>query len=282
MFNEIHTKILTYIISKKPQTKADFDEARRHICGELKIEQPPNNVLLKENQNLVKKKSIAKDTLIEQLLRKATVRSQSGIAIVTSLVKPYMCPGKCVYSPTEVRMPKSYIATEPAAARALMLNFNPYELMRQRIIMLQENGHPTDKIEYIIKGGTWNAYTLGYQYWYILESFKACNEMNKNSKRKNKKPKQKIKTKKLSEHSSLKDLQNALAIEQKKNETAQHRIIGLTLETRPDAISPKTIWHMRQQGCTRIELGLQTPDDKILALIKRGHTVQQFRDAMFL
>src|SRR3989338_8399269 len=203
MFNEIHTKILTYIISKKPQTKADFDEARRHICGELKIEQPPNNVLLKENQNLVKKKSIAKDTLIEQLLRKATVRSQSGIAIVTSLVKPYMCPGKCVYCPTEVRMPKSYIATEPAAARALMLNFSPYEQMKQRILMLEKNGHPTDKIEYIIKGGTWNAYPLKYQYWFILESFKAANEAGKQNK-------QSKQGKQLTENNPLEKLQDAL------------------------------------------------------------------------
>lgn len=204
------------------------------------------------------------------------MRSQSGIAVVTSLVKPYMCPGKCVYCPTEVRMPKSYIATEPAAARALALNFDPYELMRQRLITLTENGHPTDKIEYIVKGGTWNAYTLGYQYWYILRSFEACNEMR------DKRYEIRDNFKKLTEHSSVKVLQAALAREQKKNETARHRIIGLTLETRPDAISPKTIWHMRQQGCTRIELGLQAPDDKILTLIKRGHTVQQFRDAMFL
>src|SRR3989338_11564994 len=260
-----HEQIVTFIYDQRPQTKAHVDDARRIICNRLGIKQPANRFLLEAYQNLVKKKSIERDQLLEHFLKKAHIRNLSGIAVVTSLVKPYMCPGKCVYCPTEARMPKSYIATEPAAARALALNFNPYELMRQRIIMLQENGHPTDKIEYIIKGGTWNAYTLGYQYWYILESFKACNEMNKNSKRKNKKPKQKIKTKKLSEHSSLKDLQNALAIEQKKNETAQHRIIGLTLETRPDAISPKTIWHMRQQGCTRIELGLQTPDDKILA-----------------
>ena len=274
--------ILQSILAARLKTKSQFDDARRIAANGLKVRQPGNRALLVCYQNYLKKTREKADQTLLQLIRKASVRSQSGIAVVTSLVKPYMCPGKCVYCPTEARMPKSYIATEPAAARALALNFNPYELMRQRIIMLQENGHPTDKIEYIIKGGTWNAYTLGYQYWYILESFKACNEMNKNSKRKNKKPKQKIKTKKLSEHSSLKDLQNALAIEQKKNETAQHRIIGLTLETRPDAISPKTIWHMRQQGCTRIELGLQTPDDKILALIKRGHTVQQFRDAMFL
>lgn len=268
--------ILESIIKAQPKTKVEFDDARRISANDLKVRQPSNRTLLVCYQKYLKKTRQKGDASLLQLIRKAGVRSQSGIAVVTSLVKPYMCPGKCVYCPTEVRMPKSYIATEPAAARALALNFNPYELMRQRIIMLEENGHPTDKIEYIVKGGTWNAYTLGYQYWYIWESFRACNELDKKMKD------GKWKKKKLTEHSPLKELQAALKIEQKKNETSKHRIIGLTLETRPDAISPKTIWHMRQQGCTRIELGLQSTDDEILKLIKRGHTVQQFRDAMFL
>lgn len=76
--------------------------------------------------------------------------------------------------------------------------------------------------------------------------------------------------------------QNAIVREQRYNETAHHRIIGITVETRPDAIVPKTIQHMRQQGCTRVELGLQATDNKILNFIHRGHTVEQFRDAIFL
>jgi ELP3 family radical SAM enzyme/protein acetyltransferase len=141
--------------------------------------------------------------------------------------------------------------------------------------MLERNGHSTDKIEYITKGGTWNAYPLKYQYWYILESFKACNNLSRRKKIPsteesywNDKP--------------LDELQKALDLEIKYNENCHHRIIGLTLETRPDAISAKTIYHMRRQGCTRIELGLQAPDDDILTLIKRGHTVDQFRKAIYL
>ncbi len=273
--NEIAEKLMEYIILDNPQTKEDFDDAKRRGASSLRIKQPPNQVLLLAYQNLLKKKSIASDAQMEFLLRKANVRTLSGVAIITSLVKPYTCPGKCVYCPTELRMPKSYIATEPAAARALQLDFSPYEQMKRRIEMLETNGHPTDKIEYILKGGTWNAYPLKYQYWFILESFKACNDFNReiplgaadevywNDK-------------------TIADLQKALDLEQTINESTGHRIIGLTLETRPDAISPKTIHHMRLQGCTRIELGLQATDDKILALINRGHTVQQFRDAIYL
>lgn len=275
--------VLLHLIENKPQTKDEVNFLRTKKSGELKMQQPPNRFLLSAYQNMIKMGRVDEDKLLLKLLRKADIRSTSGISVITSLVKPYMCPGKCVYCPTEVRMPKSYIASEPAAARALRLDFSPYEQVKRRIEMLEMNGHPTDKIEYIIKGGTWNAYPLKYQYWFILESFRACNDfirVQTSESAQGGPPEGGIQT--LDENSPLKDLQNALEEEQTFNETAKHRIIGLTLETRPDAISAKTIDHMRRQGCTRIELGLQAPDDKILELIKRGHTVKQFEDAIYL
>jgi len=272
-------EIMKFIIESEPESRAEFEAAKRVMCSRLKVGQPANRFLLQTYKQLLKDNSITGNSHVEEFLRKANIRSLSGVAIVTSLIKPYMCPGKCVYCPTEVRMPKSYIATEPAAARALRLDFSPYEQMRQRVEMLEHNGHLVDKIEFILKGGTWNAYPLKYQYWFILESFKACNN---------------FKRKKLGEplieptqeedwnDKKLIDLQNEIDKEQTYNETSDHRIIGLTLETRPDAISPKTIYHMRRQGCTRIELGLQAPDDHILDLVKRGHTVNEFRHAIWL
>ena len=145
----VHEQIIEAIIAAQPTTKAEFDDARRIAANTLGMAQPSNRALLVAYQTLCKKKSVAPNPDLLKLLRKAEVRSLSGIAVVTSLVKPYNCPGKCVYCPTEVRMPKSYIATEPAAARALALDFDPYELMRQRIQTLEESGHATDKIEYI-------------------------------------------------------------------------------------------------------------------------------------
>ncbi|MBT3419220.1 MAG: tRNA uridine(34) 5-carboxymethylaminomethyl modification radical SAM/GNAT enzyme Elp3 [Candidatus Magasanikbacteria bacterium] len=275
MTEEILEQIMAFIVEKQPESKVAFDDLRRKKCSALKISQPANRKLLKAYHRLIKKGSITADTQIEHFLRKANIRSMSGIAVVTSLTKPYMCPGKCVYCPTEVRMPKSYLASEPAAARSMRLDFDPYELMQKRIEMMEDNGHPCDKIEYIVKGGTWNAYPLKYQYWYILESFRACNNLKSDTP-----------SKRTCEddwkEKTVKDLQKEMLIEQEKNESTKYRIIGLTLETRPDAISPKTIWHMRNMGCTRIELGLQAPDDKILDLIQRGHSVDQFRRAMHL
>lgn len=274
-------QLLLDILSYQPKTKAEFTRAQQTETGKRKMNPPANRLLFEAYQSLQKKGSVAKNDLLESWLRKANIRSMSGIAVITSLVKPYMCPGKCVYCPTEVRMPKSYIASEPAAARALRLNFSPYEQMRRRILMLEANGHPADKIEYIIKGGTWNAYPIKYQYWFMLESFRACNDFTRDANPA-KKEFAEDEYEDCSNDYSLAQLQEELEKEQTYNETAKYRIIGLTLETRPDAISPKSIYHMRQQGCTRVELGLQAPDDKILELIQRGHTVEQFTKAMKL
>lgn len=268
-------EIVIAIIATEPTTRAAFDKARRKISAQMRLPQPANRHILQAYHELIKKKRLKPQPQLTKFFQKAGIRSNSGIAVVTSLLKPYACPGKCVYCPTETRMPKSYIASEPAAARSLRLNFNPYLLMQKRLEMLERNGHPTDKIEYITKGGTWNAYPLKYQYWYVYESFKACNDLTRRNpigtsdeEDWNDKP--------------LQELINATIAEQRYNEKANHRIIGLTLETRPDAISAKTIHHMRLQGATRIELGLQAPDDRILTLIKRGHTVNEFRRAMKL
>ena len=263
--NNLET-IINEIIKQKPRTKAELNDIRRKISNSQKVKQPSNRELLSAYQKLAKKKSLKLENNTLLLLRKADIRTLSGVAIVTSLTKPFPCPGKCIYCPVEKNMPKSYLASEPAAARALKLKFNPYTQMQKRILMLEQSGHPTDKIEFIVKGGTWNAYTIKYQYWFILRSFQACNGTRS----------------KLTPRSSLKNLQSALEKEQKKNETAKYRVIGLTLETRPDAINAETVFHMRKQGCTRIELGLQATDDKILKLTKRGHTVQQFKDAILL
>ena len=273
-------KIVEKIVEFNPQTNAEFERAKTKAAASLHLQIPSNRELLQAYHTLTKLKRITPNDWFAGRMHKAAIRNLSGIAVITSLVKPYTCPGKCVYCPTEVRMPKSYIATEPAAARALRLDFSPSEQMRQRIISLEQNGHNVDKIEFIIKGGTWNAYPLRYQYWFMYESFRAANlAKSLPAGKASSKP---LANSLLNEESPLEDLRAALKYEQLKNETAKHRLIGITLETRPDAIKPKTIAQMREQGCTRVELGLQAPDDAILKLIVRGHTVEQFRDAMLL
>lgn len=251
-------------VQNLPTTESALNSLKRSLAeGEP---MPSKTALLSAYHKLLKKQSIPALPALEKLLVRRAVRTLSGVTIVTSLIKPYPCPGECIYCPLDVRMPKSYLSDEPAAARALLLKFDPYEQMAKRLEALEQNGHPTDKIEFIIKGGTWNSYTLAYQYWFILESFRACNELGK---------KKKNNQKKFTERSSLEELRTDLKRQQHLNETAAHRIIGLTLETRPDCITPKTIWQMREMGCTRIELGVQHTDNHILELTKRGHSIEE-------
>jgi len=229
--------------------------SKKTKCGILS-----SALLFASYKKLCAKGIIKKDAHLEQLLRVRKIRSLSGVAIITNLTMPYGCPGKCVYCPTERRMPKSYIATEPAAARALALNFDPYLQTAKRIEVLEGNGHPVDKIELIIKGGTWSAYPKKYREWFISECFRAMNNGGKNSR------------KKTTPNSWRTWNASELIRQQKKNETANHRCIGLTIETRPDWITLEEIQHLRMLGCTRVELGVQTIDDEILQTIKRGHT----------
>jgi elongator complex protein 3 len=196
-------------------------------------------------------KSKKRHLILERLLRCKSVRTDSGVAPITLLTKPYACPGKCVYCPTEVRMPKSYVASEPAAARALSLKFDPYLQVKKRIEALEANGHEAKKIDLIIKGGTWSAYPWAYRQWFVKRCFDAANQLG-----------QKTRTR-----------YTNLAISQKANEKADYRVIGLTIETRPDWITPKEIVRLRELGCTRVELGVQALDDEILALTNRGHDV---------
>lgn len=261
-------KIILSAIEKSPKNELELNALKREftLADKAKIALPTKTELLEAYHILLKKQRIAPNKNLEKLLTRRAVRTLSGVTIVTSLVKPYPCPGECVYCPLDERMPKSYLAEEPAAMRALTLQFDPFDQMAKRIEALENNGHPTDKIELIIKGGTWNSYALQYQYWFILKSFEAANLGAS---------KLKSKSVKLTEASPLPKLKTELFKQQRLNEKAKHRIIGLTLETRPDCVNKHTIWQMREMGCTRLELGIQHTENSILALTKRGHTAEQ-------
>lgn len=276
--DSISESIVRKLLAARPTTKNELLELKRAIASEIKTEQPSTAEL---RLALTRMQSATPDDFLNldiresavrllRLLKKRDVRTQSGVAIITVLTKPYPCPGKCVYCPTEVRMPKSYIASEPAAARALLHEFDPYAQVSTRIQALKNNGHPTDKIELIAKGGTWSAYPWQYQLWFIRRCFDACNEFDAYEKISNYKEFPHAEEQKLLERAHT------------QNERAKHRIIGLTLETRPDWIRPHTIWQLRTLGCTRVELGVQHTDNEILAAVKRGHTTEQTMRAMML
>lgn len=262
--NSQQSKLKNIFLKKLPQSEAELAVLKRKFAKQNKINLLTNAELLIVYRQLVKEKKILVNKDLENLLRKRQVRTLSGVAPVAVLTKPYTCPGKCLYCPSEKNMPKSYLSNEPAVMRAKMCNFDPFLQVQARLKALEDNGHDTDKIELIVMGGTWDYLPEKYRLWFIYNCFMAANEKVK-WKKSNGKSNESLRDNKF-KNITWQDLYH----EQKKNETAKHRIVGLTLETRPDYVTEKSILEMRQLGCTRVELGVQHIDDKILKLNKRG------------
>ncbi len=240
-------KIVRNLLKQKKLTREKIASAKRKIAGSVKTASPLNAALFRVYQKLLKQGKIKRNKNLELLLKKREIRTLSGVAPIAVLTKPYPCPGHCAYCPTEKGMPKSYLSNEPAVMRAIAYGFDPYRQVIGRIKTLEANGHPTDKLELIVIGGTWSVLPHSYQNWFIKRCFDGANK--KTSKN--------------------------LSAAQKKNETTAHRIIGITLETRPDKITPTEIKQMRELGATRVELGVQAVDDKILKKNLRGHDVTE-------
>jgi elongator complex protein 3 len=245
----------------------DLDEQKRKISKKYKVHILLNSEILKEYRQQLKLGKIARNINLENILRKRSIRTLSGIAPVAVLTKSYPCPGECAYCPNEKDVPVSYLSNEPAVMRAIRCSYDPYRQIQDRLRALEANGHNPNKIELIVIGGTWSYLPKDYRYWYIANCFKAANDYNTSKKGK-------IRTRK-----NINNLKKHLLKEQKRNEKAKYKIIGLTLETRPDYINDKELLLMRDFGCTRVEIGVQATSDKILEINKRGHGVKEIVDA---
>ena len=267
-----------------------LDAVKRLICKKFHIQSILNSDVLRAYQDLLEKKEIERIQKLEKILRKRSIRTLSGIAPVAVLTKPHPCPGNCAYCPRESEdVPVSYLSNEPAVMRAIRCLYDPYTQVSLRLKALESNGHSPKKIEIIVIGGTWSYLPKSYKYWYILNCFKAANDYLHNRKiieDDNKEDsvhffKNKLKAvyKKNLSISKMKDL---LISEQKINESADYKIIGLTLETRPDYINEEELLEMRELGCTRVEMGVQAICDEILKLNKRGHGIKEVVDATAL
>jgi elongator complex protein 3 len=243
---DIEEQIIQNVMGQKNLDEQKLDIIKRRAAFKYKASIPTNICLLQAYHKLVKTNKIKKSPTLEQFLKTRKVRTLSGIAAITVITKPYDCPGECLYCPNEKNMPKSYLANEPACMRAVLTNFDPYRQVDARLRSLKMTGHVTEKIELIVLGGTWSAYPKIYQNWFIKRCFDACNGIGSKS----------------------------LKSAQKRNETAKNRVIGLTLETRPDFITLKEIKHLRELGCTRVELGVQSIFEDVLKKNKRGHNTE--------
>lgn len=200
------------------------------------------------------------DPVLLAKIRMKPIRTLSGVTTITVLTKPHPCPGECIFCPSEEGLPQSYLSDEPGARRGVEHAFDPFTQVSSRLKALHEVGHPTDKIELLILGGSWTAYPASYREWYIRRCFEALNQENPNDD---------------TGEVSLADVQ-------KTNSQARHRNVGLVVETRPDLITIENLVEMRRQGVTKMQLGIQSMDDRILQLNKRGHSAEEAEEAIRL
>jgi elongator complex protein 3 len=245
---------------------------------------------------------------IKDRIKMKPIRTQSGVATVTVLTKPFPCPGKCIFCPNDVRMPKSYLSDEPGAQRAEMNNFDPYLQTYNRLKALESIGHNTEKVELIILGGTWSFYPEEYQIWFVKRCFDAMNDFGVQDGRST------ITDKNLfrdadqlpnflhGKRKSYNEIISSVALKDNKkffttdelatwdqlfeshttNESSKSRCVGLVIETRPDYIDEKEVIKIRKLGATKVQIGIQSLDDTVMDLNKRGHGRKETETAIKL
>lgn len=206
--------------------------------------------------NEVFENKLERSKILEDHLISARCRGISGVTVVTIFLSPYpdgqmfSCKWNCDYCPNEPGQPRSYLFGEPGVLRANQQKFDCVAQMLNRINSYKVNGHPTDKFEVLILGGTIHSYPKPYLERFMKEMFYAANIcMDKPTERRE----------------CL-----SLAEEKYMNTISEHRIIGVTVETRPDCINQKELIDFRRWGVTRVQLGVQHTDDDILRAIHRG------------
>jgi len=284
--NEYQNLVLE-IIELNSQNKVTLDEfknIKRMFSKKHKLSDIPTNIkLIRAYHQLLKAKKISKNIDIENLFKKRSIRSDSGIVAVQVLTKPYPCPGQCIFCPNEKWMPKSYISTEPGAMRAALNQFDPIRQVYNRLLSLNMTGHQTDKIEMIVLWWTWDFYPKDYKIEFIKSLYDACNtfcQLDIDVSGSDDLDQQAIKTKRywynITNLDTIKyssSIQEAITI----NETANNRIIGLTVETRPEFITDENCRFWRELWVTRLEIWVQSLYDDVLEANKRWHSVQQIR-----
>jgi elongator complex protein 3 len=228
--------------SSEPLSRRTVNKIKNRVCAKYHCDATPSNADILETA--IPEES---DTL-RPFLQKRPVRTLSGVAVVATMTRPQACPhGKCAYCPggPDLGVPQSYTGYEPAAMRGIQNEFDPYRQVESRLHQLKTIGHSINKVELIVMGGDWCSKPVEYQQFFVKGCLDAMNRT----------------------------IGGSLAESMKANETAEVRNIGLTFETRPDWVTRESIDSMLEMGATRIELGVQTLSDDILAHVERGHGV---------
>ena len=262
------------------------------------------------------------DALFIQTMKMKPRRTASGVATITVITKPWTCKGNCIYCPCDVRMPKSYLHDEPACQRAERNYFDPYLQVASRLKALEHMGHATDKVELIVLGGSWTDYPADYRVWFVKELFKAlndssetrediylerteqysacgissdafeisisCAQIQRHVSEKSMSFNEAIESLYINDSCwhAVESFQQAkleeLFVEHKTNETANHRVVGFVVETRPDELDHAALKELRTLGCTKVQMGVQSLDKEVLRANGRNCNLSNVADALAL
>ena len=249
----------------------DVESAKTEVCGKHSSPRVPKNTDIL---------SFAPDEHreeLEQVLRRKPVRTASGVSPVAIMTSPHMCPhGKCLYCPggpaSEFSSAQAYTGHEPAAARGKQNDYDPYGQVRLRLEQLRNIGHPVDKAELILMGGTMTARSHDYQEWFVKRALEAMNEFDPEAEPD---PGEHESFAQDPDEHEFRYLEDVIA----ENETGDVRCIGTTFETKPDWCDPEQIDRMLDLGGTKVEIGVQTTHDRINREMHRGHDSSHSIDA---
>ena len=273
-------RIIDDIISEKITTRRELEIEKRQLCRDLKLSKFMSNADILEYAKPEEKE------IVSRILKKKPTRTMSGVAIVAVMCHPHKCPhGRCFYCPESDIAPPSYTGEEPAALRGRMYEFHPYIQCFNRLKQLKKIGHPIDKVELIIMGGTFPSRDLCYQEWFVSQCLKAMTDFgliienkpdnydyNLDYNEIRSFEEGVLKTYPPNDYVLIDDVQKA-------NENSKVRCVGMTFETRPDYCKKVHINRMLNFGVTRVELGVQTLSDNLYAKIKRGHKITDVVEA---
>jgi len=249
----------------------DLERAKLDACSEHASPKVPKNA------DLLGYAPDDRRDEVERVVRRKPVRTASGVSPVAIMTSPHMCPhGKCLYCPggpaSEFSSAQSYTGHEPAAARGEQNDYDPYGQVTLRLEQLRNIGHPVDKVELILMGGTMTARSHDYQEWFVKRALEALNDYDLDAEPD---PAEGRSFAPDPEEVEFRYLEDVIA----ENETADTRNIGTTFETKPDWCDPEQIDRMLRLGGTKVEVGVQTTYDRINREMHRGHGVDASIDA---
>ncbi|MFB6130508.1 MAG: tRNA uridine(34) 5-carboxymethylaminomethyl modification radical SAM/GNAT enzyme Elp3 [Salinigranum sp.] len=251
--------------------RENLEREKLAVCSEHSSPKVPKNAEILEHAPEERREDV------KEVVRRKPVRTASGVSPVAIMTSPKLCPhGKCLYCPggpaSEFSSAQSYTGHEPAAARGKQNDYDPYGQVTLRLEQFRHIGHPVDKVELILMGGTMTARSHDYQEWFLKRALEAMNDYDIDREPN---PAEGRSFAQDPEEYEFRYLEDVIA----ENETADVRNVGTTFETKPDWCDPEQIDRMLALGGTKVEVGVQTTHDRINREMHRGHGTRDSIDA---